>query len=141
MELVKSGDVVRLKYTGKFADGTVFDTSENHGPLQFIVGKGMVIPGFEEAVIDMKPGDSKTVEIPSEKAYGPHRDELILEIPKYKLPEGLEPEVGQRIQFSKENQTLELQVVAVSEANVTFDGNHPLAGKDLIFEIELLEII
>ncbi len=141
MEFAKKDDVVRLNYKGTFADGTVFDSSENHGPIQFIVGKGMVIPGFEDAVIGMKPGDSKTIEISSENAYGPHRDELVLEIPKDKLPEGLEPEIGQRIQFSKDDQKFELQVVAMSEANVTFDGNHPLAGKDLIFEIELLEII
>jgi len=141
MEFAKKDDVVRLNYKGTFADGTVFDSSENHGPIQFIIGKGMVIPGFEDAVIGMKPGDSKTIEISSENAYGPHRDELVLEIPKDKLPEGLEPEIGQRIQFSKDDQKFELQVVAMSEANVTFDGNHPLAGKDLIFEIELLEII
>jgi len=141
MEFAKKDDVVRLNYKGTFANGTVFDSSENHGPIQFIVGKGMVIPGFEDAVIGMKPGDSKTIEISSENAYGPHRDELVLEIPRDKLPEGLEPEIGQRIQFSKDDQKFELQVVAMSEANVTFDGNHPLAGKDLIFEIELLEII
>ncbi len=141
MEFAKNGDVVRLNYKGTFADGTVFDSSENHGPIQFIVGKGMVISGFEDAVVGMKPGDSKTIEISSENAYGPHRDELVLEIPKDKLPEGLEPEIGQRIQFSKDDQTFELQVMAMGEANVTFDGNHPLAGKDLIFEIELLEIV
>jgi len=141
MAPAKSGDLVRLNYKGTLADGTVFDSSEAHGPLQFSIGKGMVIPGFEEAVVGMKPGESKTVEIPSEKAYGPHRDELILDISRDKLPEGFEPEAGQRVQFSKDNQKLDLQVIDVREDMVTFDGNHPLAGKDLTFEIELLEIV
>lgn len=140
MKQVKEGDTVSLHYKGTFEDGTVFDSSETHGALKFTVGKGMVIPGFEEAAMGMKLGETKTVTIPPEKGYGPHQDGLIITIDKKELPPDLDPVVGQRIEFSKDKQRLQLQVVEATDETVTFDANHPLAGKVLIFELLLLEI-
>lgn len=140
MRQAKEGDSVSLHYKGSFEDGTVFDSSETHGALKFTVGKGMVIPGFEEAVVGMKPGEAKTVTIPPEKGYGAHRKELMMTVDRMELPPDLDPVVGQRIEFSKADQRLQLTVADVAEEAVTFDANHPLAGKTLVFELLLLEI-
>lgn len=140
MKQAKEGDTVSLHYKGTFEDGTVFDSSETHGALKFTIGKGMVIPGFEEAVTGMKLGETKTVTIPPEKGYGPHKDELLIKINKTELPADLDPVVGQRVEFSKDQQRLQLIVAEVGDDVVTFDANHPLAGKTLVFELLLLEI-
>lgn len=140
MAQAKSGDTVSVQYEGKFEDGTVFDSSKDQGPLQFTLGQGMMIPGFEEAVKGMNLGDIKTVTITPEKGYGPHQKELVVEIAKEQLPPGLDPEPGQRLQFSKDNHNIEFSVVELTDATVIFDANHPLAGKTLTFEIELVEI-
>jgi len=140
MRTAKEGDSVSLHYKGTFEDGTVFDTSETHGALKFTIGKGMVIPGFEEAVVGMKLGEAKTVTIPPEKGYGPRNEELMITINRQELPPDLDPQIGSRIEFSKEKQRLQLTVAEVGEDAVTFDANHPLAGKTLVFELLLLEI-
>ncbi|NLX03986.1 MAG: peptidylprolyl isomerase [Phycisphaerae bacterium] len=141
MAQAKEGDTVKVHYTGKLKDGTVFDQSAGKEPLEFTIGEGRVIPGFEEAVKGMEPGQSKTVEVSSEEAYGPRRDEMILQVDRSRLPEDLDPEVGQQLQSHQENgQTVILTVTDVSEQEVTLDANHPLAGQDLQFEIELVEI-
>lgn len=140
MKQAKEGDTVSLHYKGSFEDGTVFDSSDTHGALRFTVGKGMVIPGFDEAVLGMKPGEAKTVTIPPEKGYGLRNEELLMKIDRKELPPDLDPAVGQRIEFSKGEQRLQLTVAEVSEEAVTFDANHPLAGKTLVFELLLLEI-
>jgi len=140
MRTAKEGDSVSLHYKGTFEDGTVFDTSETHGALKFTIGKGMVIPGFEEAVVGMKLGEAKTVTIPPEKGYGPRHEELMIKMERKELPPDLDPVVGQRIEFSKGKQRFELMVAEVTDEAVTFDANHPLAGKTLVFELLLLEI-
>lgn len=140
---VKDGDTVKVHYTGKLEDGSVFDTSrERNEPLEFTLGQGQLIPGFEKAVTGMEIGDSTTVEIDSEDAYGERREDLEIEVPKAELPESVEPEVGMQLQMQQQEngQAIPVQIVKVEEENVTLDANHPLAGKDLIFDIELVEI-
>ena len=141
MAQAKNGDTVKVHYTGKLDDGTVFDTSADREPLQFKIGEGQLIPDFEQAVIGMNPGDSKTVQIPSDKAYGPHHEEMVMEVDRSQFPEGLEPKVDQRLQVQQpDGQAYAVTVTDVSEAKVTLDANHPLAGKDLTFDIQLTEI-
>ncbi len=137
----KSGDTVKVHYTVTLEDGTVFETSVEGVPLEFTIGQGQVIPGFEQAVIGMKNGDLKTINIPADQAYGPYRDDLVLVIERGQLPEDLDPEVGQQLQMTQaDGEVVRVMVSDVSEATVTIDANHPLAGKDLTFEIELIEI-
>lgn len=140
--VAKNGDTVRVNYTGKLADGTVFDSSAGREPLEFTVGAGQVIPGFDNAVLGMKVGEKKTVTIPVDEAYGPRRDEQIAEISREKLPSDMTPEVGQQL-VMKQSDGREIVVVItkVSDETVTIDANHPLAGKDLTFEIELVKIL
>ncbi len=130
-----------MHYTGKLEDGTVFDSSQGGQPLSFTLGAGQVIAGFEEAVEGMKQGESKTTHIPAEEAYGPHRDDLVIEVPRDQIPAELNPEVGQQLQLRQEGgQDIPVVVREVTEGSITLDANHPLAGKSLIFEIELVEI-
>ena len=138
----KTGDTVKVHYTGKLEDDTVFDTSANRDPLQFTIGEGQVIPGFEQAVVGMKPGESKTAKIPVDEAYGPHHKEMVLVVGRDQFPAELEPKVDQRLQMSRaDGQRIAVTVTEVSEESVTLDANHPLAGKDLTFDIQLVEIL
>lgn len=133
------GDVVHIHYTGRLDDGTVFDSSEGREPLEFVLGSGQVIPGFDDAVTGMEVGESKTVTIPAHRAYGVKRDELILDFPRSELPAGIEPQVGQHLQMSTpDGQAFQVEVVGASPEGVVLDANHPLAGKDLTFDIELV---
>ena len=142
MAQAKYGDTVKVHYTGKLDDGTVFDASVNGDPLQFTIGSGQIIPGFEQAVVGMNPGESKTVKIPAEDAYGQRREDLVLEVEKSQLPEGLKPEVGLQLQSRQpDGRIVVLTIADMTESHVTLDANHPLAGKDLTFEIQLVEII
>ena len=142
MVTVKDGDTVKVHYTGKFKDGTIFDSSVAREPLTFQMGAGQLIQGFEDAVMAMKPGESKTVNLVPDEAYGPHMDELIQEVGCEEFPEGFQPEVGMVLQVRQpDGETSMATVVNVSGSKMTIDGNHPLAGKDLTFEIELLEIV
>ena len=139
--IAKDSDTVKVHYTGTLDDGTVFDTSIEREPLEFTLGEGMLIPGFEEAVKGMQVGQSKTVTIPAEEAYGPYLDDLIIVVERSQLPEGLDPEVGQVLEVTQEDgRTGVVTVIDVSETTITVDANHPLAGKDLTFEIKLVEI-
>jgi FKBP-type peptidyl-prolyl cis-trans isomerase 2 len=142
MAHVQQGDTVKVHYTGKLDDGTVFDTSQDRESLEFTLGKGQLIPGFEDAVIGMNPGQSKTVEIPSEQAYGPYHKEVVMEIPRDQFPENLNPEIDQQLQIQQENgQVFLVRVTDVEESTVTLDANHPLAGQDLTFDIQLIDIV
>ncbi|MFC1969420.1 FKBP-type peptidyl-prolyl cis-trans isomerase [Chloroflexota bacterium] len=138
---VSDGSVVKVHYTGTLEDGTVFDTSVGREPLEFTMGTGAMIPGFENAVRSMKLGQKKTVTIPSDEAYGPHRDDMVLVIERDKIPEDLNPEVGQQLQMQNSGgRTVLVMVTEVSGTTITIDANHAFAGKDLTFEIELVEI-
>jgi len=138
---VKNGDTVQVNYTGKLADGTVFDSSVERGPLEFTLGAGQLIPGFEKAVLGMKVGEKKTVTIPANEAYGPHRDEQVVEIPREEFPSDLTPQVGQQLVVTQQDgRQIIVVITEVSDETVTIDANHPLAGKDLTFEIELVKI-
>lgn len=140
---VKEGDTVKVHYTGKLDDGSVFDTSrEREEPLEFTLGQGQLIPGFEKAVEGMNIGDSTTVEIPTDEAYGERRDDLELEISRDELPDNIEPEVGMQLQMQQQEngRAIPVQITEVNDDTVKLDANHPLAGKDLTFDIELVEI-
>jgi peptidylprolyl isomerase/FKBP-type peptidyl-prolyl cis-trans isomerase SlpA len=137
----KEGDTVRVHYTGKLKDGTVFDTSQDREPLSFTIGEQRVIPGFEEAVVGMEPGDSKTEELAPEKAYGEHREDMVMELERDQLPDNMDPKVGQQLQLRMQNgQEVPVVITELGEEAVTIDANHPLAGKSLVFEIELIGI-
>ena len=141
MTQAKTGDTVTVHYTGRLGDGTVFDTSIGRDPLNFKIGDGQLIPDFEEAVVGMSPEESKTITIPSDKAYGPHRAEMVLEVEKKHFPEDLEPRLEQQLQVSQpDGRAFVAKVTNISETTVTLDTNHPLAGKDLTFDIQLTEV-
>ena len=141
MVQAKPGDTVKIHYTGRLEDGTVFDSSSDREPLEFTINQGQVIPGFEEAVLGMTPGESKTEKIPMDQAYGPHREEMVLEVSREQIPPDLNPEVGQQLQIQQANgQSVPVFVTDVTEAQITLDANHPLAGEDLTFDIQLVEI-
>lgn len=142
MQQVKTGDTVRVHYHGRLHNGNTFDSSEGRDPLEFTVGNGMVIKGFDNGVLDMKPGEKKTLNIPVEEAYGPKNDELIMEFPKANIPADLNPTVGMELQMSNpQGQVFPVKVAAVGTEFITLDANHPLAGEALIFDIELVEIV
>lgn len=142
MQAVKSGDTVRVHYHGKLTNGTTFDSSAGREPLQFQVGAGMVIKGFDNGVLEMKVGDKKTVNIPVVEAYGPKNDEMIMEFPISNIPADLNPQVGMELQMSNpQGQVFPVKVAAIGSEFITLDANHPLAGEDLVFDIELVEIV
>ncbi len=141
MAQAQQGDTVKIHYTGKLEDGSVFDSSEGHDPLEFTIGSGQVIPGFEEAVTGMAGGDKKEVTIPADKAYGQRNEEMIVQTPRDQIPADINPEVGQRLQIpGPGGETFIVQVTEVTDDYVTLDANPPLAGKDLTFAIELVSI-
>lgn len=141
MSHAKSGDTVKIHYTGKLDDGTEFDSSAGRDPLEFVLGSGQVIPGFDNAVDGMKVGENKEVRLDAEDAYGERNDQLIQQVPKSALPDDLEPKVGMGLQSqSPDGQVMQLTVTEVADDSVTVDANHPLAGKALSFAIELVEI-
>jgi peptidylprolyl isomerase len=136
----KMGDSVRVHYRGKLKDGTEFDSSFDGDPLEFTLGQGMVIPGFENAVVGMKEGETKTVSIPPEDGYGPYMDELVAVIQRSILPAELEPEVGMQLEAKSEDDSVTVVTITdVADDTVTLDANHQLAGKELIFEIQLVD--
>jgi len=142
MQAVKNGDKVRVHYHGRLTNGTTFDSSEGRDPLEFEVGAGMVIKGFDNGVVDMKVGEKKTLNIPVEEAYGPKNDELIMDFPKENIPADLNPQVGMELQMSNpQGQVFPVKVAAISSEFITLDANHPLAGEPLVFDIELVEIV
>lgn len=141
MAQVKNGDSVKVHYTGTLEDGSVFDSSREREPLEFTLGSGMLIPGFEKAVEGMAVGDATKVTIPADEAYGQRNDEMIIDVAKDQVPEHITPEVGMLLQLESEGGVMEVVITAVKEDGITLDANHPLAGKDLTFEIELVEIV
>ncbi len=142
MTQAKSGDTDRIHYTGTLEDGTQFDSSAGRDPLEFALGGGQVIPGFDNAVDGMAVGDSKTVTIPPEEAYGQRHEQLVQQVSRSALPDEIEPAVGMQLQSqSPEGQVMMLVVTEVEEESITVDANHPLAGQALTFDIELVEIV
>ncbi|MBS3754800.1 MAG: peptidylprolyl isomerase [Desulfobacterales bacterium] len=141
MTQAKSGDNVKIHYKGKLDDGSVFDSSEGKDPLEFKVGEGNIIPGVEEAVVGMSPEETKETTIPPDKAYGEYRDDMVIEVDRSQFPEHITPELGQQLELKQsEGENIVVTVTDVGEEKVTLDANHPLAGKDLTFEITLQEI-
>lgn len=141
MSTAKAGDKVKVHYTGRLKDGTQFDSSAGREPLEFEVGAGMMIKGFDTAVNGMAVGDKVTTEIPAVEAYGTENPELIIDVPRGNLPPDLKPEVGQQLGMSQPNgQQVPVKIREVHEDKVVIDANHDLAGKDLVFDIELVEI-
>jgi peptidylprolyl isomerase len=141
MAQAKEGDTIQVHYTGTLKDGTVFDTSQDREPLEFTLGNGDVIPGFEKAVLGLAVGEKRKVEIPCDEAYGPHASELMMAIDRSQFPADQELTVGQTIPARlSSGPTLRSTIVEISETQVTLDANHPLAGEDLTFDIELVSI-
>ena len=141
MAQAKAGDKVKVHYTGTLEDGTEFDSSMDRDPLEFTLGTGAVIAGFDQAVSGMTPGDSKTVKIPVTDAYGPHDDTMVREVERSALPDHIDLEEGMQLQATGPTGTVVFTVTDLSDAMVTLDANHPLAGHDLTFDIELIEIL
>ena len=142
MAQAKIGDTVKVHYTGKLEDGTVLDSSINRGPLQFTLGESQVIPGFEQAVVGMNLEGSKTVNIAADEAYGPRHKELVVVVNGNEFPAELELKVDDHLQIRQgDGQRILVTVTDISESSVTLDANHPLAGKDLTFDIQLVEIV
>ncbi len=141
MKKARKGDAVKVHYTGKFEDGSVFDSSREREPMQFTLGKGDLIKGFEEAVLGTSVGETRTISIPPDKGYGLHREELVFRVEKEKFPSAIEPAIGAKLQMRQpDGGVLEVRISRVTEDTVVLDANHPLAGKDLVFEIEVVEI-
>jgi len=143
MRPAKQGDTVRVHYRGKLQNGSVFDETFDRDPLRFTIGGGQVIPGFEEALVGMEPGDSKTTELPVEKAFGPYLEERVVEVPKTKFARwDPQPIVGQRVPIPQpDGSPIDVIVSEVTESKVTVDFNHPFAGQNLTIDIKLLEIV
>ncbi len=141
MAKAKAGDTVKVHYTGKLNDGAVFNTSSGHEPLEFEIGKSTLIPAFEQTVVGMKLGESRTVNIASNEAYGPLREETVVSVERKKFPDNIKPHVGLELEVCQQDgRVFPAKITDVSEHSVTLDANHPLAGKDLVFDIELVEI-
>jgi len=142
MAQAKKGDTVTVHYTGTLDDGTVFDTSAEREPLKFTVGGGQVIAGFDIAVIDMVPGDKKVSVIPASEAYGEHSKDLVTDVDRDRFPADMELELGQQLQVGlADGEQAVVMIVDLSDTSVTLDANHPLAGQQLTFDIELVEIL
>lgn len=141
MQQVKKGDTVKVHYHGKLEDGTTFDSSEGREPLEFEVGSGMVIAGFDDGVTGMQIGEKKTIHISADEAYGPVQEEMIMEFPRDRFPDDMTPEVGMQLNMSNgQGQNFPVVIVDVKDTVVILDANHPLAGKDLVFDLELVAI-
>ncbi|HVK49997.1 MAG TPA: peptidylprolyl isomerase [Pseudobacter sp.] len=141
MQQAKSGDTVKVHYHGRLTDGTTFDSSEGREPLEFEVGTGSVIAGFDQGVEGMSIGEKKTINIPVEQAYGPKDPGMIVEFPITNFPPDMKPEIGMHLNMTNgAGQVIPVVITGVAAEVVTLDANHPLAGQDLIFDIELVEI-
>ena len=144
MAEAKAGDTVRVHYEGQLSDGTIFDSSLEREPIEFILGQDTVIPGFEQAVLGMEAGESKDVSVPPEDGFGEYSEDLVVNIEKSMLPPDINPELGMQLEVSseEEEETPRVFTIAdIAEDSVTLDGNHPLAGEEIAFKIELLEIL
>ena len=143
MAQAKNGDKVKVHYTGRLDNDNMFDSSRERDPLEFQLGSGQLIPGFEEAVLGMDTGETKTFKIQANQAYGEHREELVQQVPRQQFPTDMEVKIGQRFQINQQEgeQPMVVTVTEVSDTSVTIDANHPLAGEDLTFHIELVVIL
>ncbi|HLS28662.1 MAG TPA: peptidylprolyl isomerase [Opitutales bacterium] len=142
MSVAKKGNTVRVHFTGTLEDGTVFDTSKGQEPLEFTLGENDIIAGFQNAVIGMNPGEIKKELIPVNDAYGPRREEMLIEIERDQLPPEIEPEAGLQLQMTTtDGRQLPVKITEVNDATIKLDANHPLAGENLLFELELVEIV
>jgi FKBP-type peptidyl-prolyl cis-trans isomerase 2 len=142
MAQVKKGDKVKVHYHGKLTSGETFDSSTGREPLEFEVGSGMVIKGFDEGVAGMSPGEKKTINIPFDEAYGPRKPEMVIEVTKDKFPPDMEIELGMPLLMSDgQGQQFQVTIVEIKDDMVKLDANHPLAGQDLVFDLELVEIV
>lgn len=141
MAKLKDGDTAKVHYTGTLEDGRVFDSSKEKEPLEFTLGRGQIIPGFEEGVVGMEVGETKNIQIEPQNAYGERREELVLDVPKAEFPDNVTPEIGMQFQIKQEDGSqFGVVVTDVAEESVTLDANHPLAGQTLHFQVELVEI-
>lgn len=139
MSQVKHGDRVKVHFTGRLENGEVFSDSKDDEPFEFTLGSGELIPGFEKGIIDMKVGDTKTITVPPEEAFGPRHEELMFAFKKSDFP--ITPVIGQQLQIRrKEGDPIKVTVADTDEDTVTLDANHPLAGNTLFFDVELVEI-
>ncbi|TVQ67563.1 MAG: peptidylprolyl isomerase [Balneolaceae bacterium] len=139
---IKEGDTVKVHYTGTIADGTVFDSSREREPLEVTLGEGKLIPGFEKAVVGMNVGDTSKVTIPSEEAYGEKREDMVIDVDRGQIPPDIKPEVGQQLQIQqKDGGAIPVVITEVTDETVQLDANHPLAGQELTFEIEVVEVV
>lgn len=142
MQEAKQGDTIKVHYTGKLNDGKVFDSSREREPFQFTLGGGQVIPGFNDGIVGMQVGDEKSFTIKSDDAYGPHRKELVLEVQREQLPEDFDPPYGEKLEMTNnEGQKIIVTVIGKTPEAIALDANPPLAGEDLTFDVELLEIV
>jgi len=142
MQQAKKGDKVKVHYHGKLTSGETFDTSSGREPLEFEIGSGSVIKGFDEGVAGMEVGEKKTINIPVDEAYGPRSEDMLIEFPKDRLPTDMEIEEGMQLMMSNgSGQSMPVVVTEIKENSVVLDANHPLAGEDLIFDLELVEIV
>ena len=142
MAQAKEGDTVKVHYTVKLGDGTIIGSTTNYEPLQFTIGEGRVLPSFEQAVVGMNPSELKTILVPAESAFGPHLEEMVVVIDRSELPTDFNPRVGEQVQIHQmDNQIATVLVTNVSDSSITIDANHPLAGKDLTFDIQFLEVL
>ena len=141
MQQVKKGDTVKVHYHGRLTDGSTFDSSEGREPLEFEVGGGTVIPGFDTGITGMTVGEKKTITIPADEAYGPKQEEMVMEFPKERFPAEMVPEVGMQLNMNNgSGQNFPVVIVEVKDDMVILDANHPLAGEDLTFDLELVDI-
>lgn len=136
----QKGDTVFVHYTGKLDDGAVFDTSVNGEPLEFVIGNGMLLPGFEAAVAGREVGDKVSAYIPMAEGYGEHLDDLVIIVPRGEVPLHVDPEVGSHVRVTVDQRDMDLIVTRVDDEELELDANHPLAGKNLSFEIEIVKI-
>lgn len=141
MQQVKAGDTVKVHYHGRLTDGTTFDSSEGREPLEFKVGSGQVIKGFDDGVTGMEVGQKKTINIPADEAYGAKNEEMVVNFPRANFPEDLNPEVGMQLNMTNgSGQVIPVVIVEIGEEEVILDANHPLAGQELVFDLELVSI-
>lgn len=140
MTKIQDGSQVKVHYTGRLDNGQVFDSSQDREPLEFTMGQGQLIPGFEVAVTGLQAGDKKTVTIAAEDAYGQRQDELLFAVDRAQLPDHIQPEVGQQLQVNQDGQTTVVTISDLTETTITLDANHPLAGENLTFDLEVVEV-